>query len=263
MVHAEDPRIIADFRARFIEDHSPLSHSHVRDVLAETSAISQCIFLARTYPIKLHITHVSSRFGLELIKWSKKTANVTSDVTPHHLFLDEDDFRSKGSLLKVNPPIRKKEDREYLFSNLNDVDMVASDHAPHTWEEKMLDVWEAEPGIPGLETTLPLLLNEVFTGNLEMKELVRLYSLNSAKRFGLYPERGIIKVGSYGDLVLIDPKKEHKIKSSKFESMAKYTPFEGRTVKGEVVCTFVNGEIAYHDGEFFPKGNVLLPGGAE
>ncbi|MFQ6050431.1 MAG: dihydroorotase family protein [Candidatus Hydrothermarchaeota archaeon] len=259
MIHAEDPRIIEDFKARIIEDHSPLSHSKARNVLAEVSAISQCLYLARTYRTKLHITHVTSRFGLELIKWAKGFTDVTLDVTPHHLFLDEDDFRSKGNLLKVNPPIRKKEDQEYLFSNLNMVDMISSDHAPHTWDEKMLDVWEAEPGIPGLETTLHLLLNEVFMGNLEMKELVRLYSLNPAKRFGLYPQRGIIRVGSYADLVLIDPKKEHKIKSSKFESMAKYTPFEGKKVKGEVVCTFVNGEIAYHNGEFYPSGSVLLP----
>ena len=151
--------------------------------------------------------------------------------------------------------MRSRKDVEALWSALKrgSIDTIASDHAPHTIEEKKAEsVWDAKPGIPGLETTLPLLLTQVNEKRLTISELVRLTSEKPATIFHL-KDRGRLVEGYWADLAVVDMKQEHKIDSSRFFSKARYSPFDGRKVKGKLLKTFANGHLVYDDGEIVGK----------
>jgi len=162
----------------------------------------------------------------------------------------------------TDPPLRTERDVEALWSALRRglIDAVASDHAPHMIEEKEAEsVWEVSPGIPGLETTLPLLLTQVNEGRLTLPTLIEVTSKRPAEIFHL-GDRGSLAEGRYADLVVVDMKREHRIDSSQFHSKARYSPFDGWSVKGKPMKTFVNGRLVMDDGEIVAKpgaGEIL------
>ena len=163
----------------------------------------------------------------------------------------------------MNPPLRSHLNTTKLWHALNDewIDILASDHAPHALQEKKnKNIWNVSPGIPGLETTLPLMLTQVNNGRMSWNRLIQILATKPAEIFQL--NRGFIKTGSVADLVIVDVNQEYKIDSSKFYSKAKYSPFDGQKVKGKPIKTFVSGRLVYDSGEIVsdPGSGTILTG---
>ncbi len=213
--HAEDMKFISNEKTGNL-----IEHLRNRPNMAEESAVRRLISSGKP----LHMAHITSTEAVELLK--NRTYGQTSEVTPHHLFLTVDSDFENEAYGRVNPPLRKKRDRDALWDALRDgrIDMISSDHAPHTMEEK--EEFETAPsGIPGVETALPLILVAVKKGLLEFKRAVEVLIENPAKRF--CPRKGSIEVGKDADLLVIDMKKVRRIDAEYLHSKAGWTPFEG------------------------------------
>ena len=224
--------------------------AHSEDV--EVKAIGRLLNLAKQTGMHLHFCHVSTEAGMSRIIEAKKSRlPVTCEATPHHLFLSTGDLKRVGSLAVTMPPLRDKRDVDALWEAVRNgwVDVLGSDHAPHTLKEKDAEsIWEVKVGIPGLETTLPLLLTEVRRGRISIGDVVRLMAENPAEIFKL-KNKGRVKEGNDADLTVVDINRKYKIDPSKFHSKAKFSPFEGRTVQGKSVKTIVAGQLIMDDDE--------------
>ena len=260
-VHAEDRRILENMRRKMEEAgrKDVEAYAEARPPEAEARAISRITQLAKKSGVQVHFCHVSSAIGLNVFLTAKKAGlSVTCEVTPHHLLLSSEHLKRYRTLALTNPPLRTRKDVTALWSALKQgsIDALASDHAPHTIEEKEVEsVWDAKPGIPGLETTLPLLLTQMSEGRLTMADLVRLTSEKPAEIFNLR-NRGGLEEGNWADIVLVDINRKYKIDSSKFYSKAKYSPFDGWKVKGKPIKTFVNGQLVMDEGEVVAKAGT-------
>ncbi len=215
-------------------------------------SISEVIMIARDIALagftggRLHIAHVSTREGVQLIREAKaKGIEVTAEVTPHHLTLTEEALKDFDTNAKVNPPLRTEEDREALIEGLKDgtIDVIATDHAPHSPVEKEVEMDLAAFGMVGLETALPLMLRLVEEGVLEPLSLFEKVTVNPARILGI--EGGSLRQGSRADAVLIDPGKEWVVDPSLFHSRGRNTPFKGWKMKGKVVKTILEGKVVY------------------
>jgi len=257
-VHAEDKEMFETAMKRIRDEnrHDIDAYLEAHSSEVEAKAVQRIIRLARKTKPHAHFCHISSAESLSLIKEAKDVgANITCEVTPHHLLLTLKDLKRHKNLAVTIPPVRTEEDMKALWKALKQglIDTLGSDHAPHAVEEKKAEsVWDVKPGIAGLETTLPLMLTQVNKGCLTTTELVRLASKRPAEIFRLR-DRGALSEGCYADLVVIDVKREHKIDSSKFHSKAKFSPFDGWKVKGKPVKTFVNGCLVMDEGEIVAK----------
>jgi dihydroorotase len=257
-VHAEDRKILETKRREMEKTgrKDVEAYSKARPPEAEAQAIRRIAQLAKKSGVQVHFCHVSSAIGLNAFLTAKKDGfPVTCEVTPHHLLLSSEHLKRYRTLALTNPPLRTRKDVIALWSALKQgfIDALASDHAPHTVEEKEVEsVWDAKPGIPGLETTLPLLLTEVSEGRLTIADLVRLTSEKPAEIFNLR-NRGCLEEGNWADIVVVDINRKYKIDSSNFYSKAKYSPFDGWSVKGKPTKTFVNGQLVMDEGEIIAK----------
>ncbi|MDD2666420.1 MAG: dihydroorotase [Methanocellales archaeon] len=240
-IHAEDEQIIRENIEKLGDRTDPSAHSSSRPNGCEVAAMAKAIRLAQDTGVKLHICHLSTREGLDLIG-----ADITSEVTPHHLFLSQKDWDRLGTFGKMNPPLRSELDRENLWAGLHKIDIIASDHAPHTMEEKKQDIWRTPAGVPGVETSLPLMLSAVKKGIISLQRVIELMATNPARIFCL-GEKGEIAVGKDADIVLVDLNDVTPIKARNLHSKSGWTPFEG--LDGVFPkMTFVRGELMY-DGE--------------
>lgn len=247
VVHCEDERLIKVYSGR-----SKLHHEN-RPVLAAISALAKIIDYARLIKRPVHIAHVTSGDELELIKQAKSEGvPVTCEVTPHHLFLDAGFHIKKGTIGKMNPPLREKGEVEKLWENIKAIDIFATDHAPHTVDEKRQPYLRAPSGIPGLETALPLLLTAVSKGKLRLEDLATKYAESPAKIFGL-KNKGEIKNGFDADFCLVNLKERYKIDRKALKTKVRWSPFEGKEVQGKVRATFLRGTLVYQDGEILVK----------
>lgn len=213
--------------------------------VAEDSLVARDCMIALHTGAKVNIQHISSRGGLEAVRLAKKMgAKVTAEVTPHHFTLTEDAVLQYGTLAKMNPPLRTEEDRQALIRGLQDgtIDMIATDHAPHSREEKSRGFTEAPSGIIGLETSLALGVTQlVDKGYLTMAELMAKMSLNPARLYGL--ECGRMAEGAVADLVIFDPEESFTVET--FHSKADNSPFRGWNLKGKVHYTICGGNVVY------------------
>ncbi|UCE16595.1 MAG: dihydroorotase family protein [Candidatus Bathyarchaeota archaeon] len=226
---------------------------------AELKAVQHITQLAQKTNVHIHFCHVSSAEGLNAILATKNMGlPVSCEATPHHLLLSSKHLKHYRTIAVMDPPLRTEKDVETLWKALRQglIDAVASDHAPHTIEEKNAEsVWELKPGIPGLETTLPLLLTQVNEGRLAMSDLIRVASKRPAEIFHLR-DRGSLAEGCWADLVVVDLKRKYRIDSSNFYSKAKYSPFDGWKVRGKPIKTFVNGQLVMDDGEIIANSGT-------
>ncbi len=253
-VHAEDVTMLEKSRRELKRAgrEGIGAFQEVHSIEAEQRATRRAIELVEKSGVRIHFCHVSSAAALKaILKAKTQGLPVTCEVTPHNLLLSSEDLQHQGALALTDPPLRTKRDVEALWKGLEhgSVDLIATDHAPHTIEEKEVrSIWQARSGIPGLETLLPLLLSQVNRGRLSISDLVRVTSEKPAEVFNL-PNRGRIERGYYADLAVVDLDQQYEIDASNFYSRAKYSPFDGWTVTGRPVKTFVSGRLVMDDGE--------------
>ncbi|MGQ9530011.1 MAG: dihydroorotase [Candidatus Bathycorpusculaceae bacterium] len=253
-VHAEDKQTIREAEEKFKRlnrnDIEAFLQAHSESV--EAKAVKRLLNIAKQTRTHIHFCHISTKNGLETIIEGKKSGlPLSCEATPHHMFLSVKELRKIGALMLTLPPIREKKHVAALWNGVKKgwIDVLASDHAPHTiFEKEAEDVWNVKVGIPGLETTLPLLLTEVNRKKLSLMDIVRLMSEKPAEIFKL-KGRGCLEEGNVADLTVIDLKRKYKIDSSKFHSKAKYSPFDGWQVQGKPVKTFVKGRLVVEEGE--------------
>jgi len=257
-VHAEDKEILENIKKKMKQAgrNDMNAHLEVHPPNAEMKAIQRISQLVKESKIRAHFCHVSSAAGLNAFLTAKKMGlSVTCEVTPHHLFLSHEQLKRCQTIALVHPPLRTSKDIKALWNALTRglIDTIASDHAPHTIEEKEAkSIWEIKPGIPGLETTLPLLLTQVNEGKLALSDLVKMTSEKPAEILNL-KDRGSLDQGYLADFVVVDIHRKHKIDSSRFLSKAKYSPFDGWKVRGKPIKTFVNGQLVIDEGEIVAK----------
>lgn len=260
-LHCEDKEIVNSSTEKLIKrgKSKPEVYAEARPPLAETVAVSKSLRLAQKYDLQIHICHLTLKESIELINNAKKTGTkVTSEITPHHLFLDSRYLQKWGNLVKTNPPLRDFKDK-LVIKYLNCVDVIGTDHAPHTLLEKEQDIWNAPPGIPNLETALPLLLTQINQRMITFNDLRRLLCENPARIFHL-KNKGFIKEGMDADFVVVDMKKESVINPDKFKSKAKYSPFKGFKIRGMPIMTLSRGNVVMEDGDVFKNRGIFVYG---
>lgn len=246
LVHTEIQSILDKWQKQAPEQ-SIQYHNIIRHREAAIEGTKLVIDIAQKTGAKLYVCHVSTKEEIELIRAAKKTNNnIFCEVTPHHLFLDEAILQKIGNFGKVNPPLRTKEDNAVLWEAVLDgtIDTIGTDHAPHTKKEKEQSYEKAPSGFPGLETAFPMLFKKMTERISEMEALriiSKLFSQNPVRIFGL-EKRGEIKVGNFADLIVFDTNKKWKIDPDKFQTKARYSPFDGMIGQAKVKCTFVNGK---------------------
>lgn len=222
--------------------------------LSESIQIARDIMIAKETKCNYHVCHISTKESVDLIREAKKTSNnITCEVTPHHLLLTEHDV--VNSNYKMNPPLRSIEDRDALINGLIDgvIDVIATDHAPHTKSEKDLGIEKSPFGIVGLETAFALIYTKFVKENIvSLKQCIEWFTLNPAKILNI--ELSHLKKNSIADLVIIDLETKRKIDINKFYSKGKNTPFNGVECYGFPVMTIVDGEVVYDFANSYIKG---------
>lgn len=229
--------------------------------VVELKAIQRLLKISQQTDVRLHFCHVSTEEGLNAIAEAKKSGRkVTCEVTPNHLLLSSDDLKQYGQLAIMAPPLRDKTHVQALWKGLEngDVDALGSDHAPHALSEKSAsNIWDVKVGVPGLETTLPLIMTQIKKNRLTINQAVQLLAEKPAEIFGL-TDYGRLEQGKNADMTVVDYNQQFKIDASKFMSKAKFSPYNGWDVQGKVVKTIVNGQLVFDEGEIVAKGGCGL-----
>lgn len=219
---------------------------------AEAVMVARDIILSEETGARIHLQHLSSKDSVTLLKVVReKGVKVSAEVTPHHLLLTEEETFSLNPVYKVNPPLRTAEDREALIEALSEgiIDAVATDHAPHTSEEKSREFSLAPPGITGLETALPLVYSHLVERNIiNLMKLMEIFSVNPAKILGLKPFA--IREGETAEITVFNVSEKRKVEPKKFFSKSKISPFAGWELTGWPVYVFVSGELRFAKGSF-------------
>ena len=223
------------------EENEAIDYSYARPSSSEDESVKQAIELAGKNNLRLHICHLSSSKSLSLAKSASKIQPVSWEFTPHHLLLDNSAFNTYGTFIKTNPPLREKQN-SIRIDDLDTDSIIGTDHAPHTLEDKTKGVWQSSPGIPNLETVVPLLLTEVNKGKINLSIIPKILSQNAAKVYGL-ENKGEIAIGKDADFTVIDLKREGKFNIDEFKTKAEYSPFDGWSYTGMPIMTIVNGKI--------------------
>ena len=250
MAHCEDKALV---RGGVLNEgvashkfHVPGITNSVEDIIA-----ARDIFLASDYGTKLHLCHCSTAASVELVRMAKKMGlSVTAEVCPHHFTLTDSDIDTEDANYKMNPPLRTEADVQALIRGLQDgtMEVISTDHAPHSEEEKKQDFLHAPFGIVGLETSASLTYTAlVATGILTPMQMAEKMSWNPAKVIGIEQERGSIEAGKLADIMIFNPEKEYVVDVTEFASKGKNTPYNGKLLKGKVSMTICNGKIVYQD----------------
>ena len=252
-VHAEDEALLQAAKQlhSVIGDMSFAFHTKFRPREAAIAAVEKALALCARHEVPLYVLHLSTREELELVRQAKKAGlPVYAEVTTHHLFLNENDYAIHGGFVQMNPPLRTVDDQKALWEGIKDrtIDTLGTDHAPHTIEEKKLPFGKAPSGIPGVETLLPLMLDAVAQGRLDLKRLMELVRFNSEK---------IFKLSTHNDVVLVDLELEKEVKAEELASKCGWSPYCGRVLKGWPMYTILKGRV-YLASQGTPEGRRQL-----
>ncbi len=266
ITHCEDtPRIEANLRrlrTLYPEGLKPEHHPQIRDRLACLASTEKAIALARRHEARLHVLHISTADELALFAPGPlDEKRITAETCVHFLHFDERDYPRLGNLIKCNPAIKAASDREALLQALADgrLDVLATDHAPHTLEEKMAPYEQAPSGLPLVQHALLAAVETVFAGALSLERVVELVAHAPAKLFAI-SERGFLREGYHADLVLVDPEKPSDVRRQDLLYRCGWSPFEGRRFHASIAATWVNGHLAF-DGtrvDPHPAGRRLV-----
>jgi dihydroorotase len=236
-VHAEDEEIIRQRKSHFGHSLDPSTHSKVRCRTAALKAVKIAIYLAAKYKVRLCILHVSTKEELEIIRQAKASGlRVYAEVTPHHLLLSTADYIPWGTLVQVNPPLRESEDQAALWQGIKDgtIDFIGTDHAPHTLEEKNQPYGKCPSGIPSIELLLPLMLDAVNEGKLDLTTLIKLTSTNIAT---------IFRLPAHNDVVLVRHDLKRAVRDEDLRTKCQWSPYTGRLLTGWPIYTIIQGNI--------------------
>lgn len=257
--HCEDEKTVRANLAKAEEQYGEQipfeQHPIIRSVEACYLSSSMAVDLAKKYNTRLHILHISTKKELELFTNSMplKEKRITSEACVHHMYFNDSYYTSLGSKVKCNPAIKTEEDRQAIFNAAFDgtIDIIATDHAPHTMEEKSQNYLKAPSGLPLVQHSLNLMLDFYHKGEISLEQIVDKMCHAPTDCFRLR-ERGYIREGYYADLAVVDLDHEWEINKDNIEYKCGWSPLEGVTMKGKVDSTFVNGQIVYRNGVVLP-----------
>ncbi|MBD2249826.1 dihydroorotase [Nostoc parmelioides] len=248
-VHAEDQARINQRRQEFAGIQDPAIHSQIQDNQAALLATKLALKLSKKYQRRLHILHMSTADEAELLRQDKPSW-VTAEVTPQHLVMNTGDYQRIGTLAQMNPPLRSPHDNEVLWQALRDgvIDFIATDHAPHTLEEKAQPYPNSPSGMPGVETSLAVMLTAAMEGKCTVAQVANWMSTAVAVAYGI-PNKGAIAPGYDADLVLVDLNTYRPVLREETLTKCRWSPFEGWNLTGWADTTIVGGQIVYHKGK--------------
>lgn len=253
VVHAESQECLERFAAEYAGEDARARvdyHSVTRPPECAREAVKHVLHLAKKYDAAVHIAHVTTLEELDIVR-KFKSGKVTCEVTPHHLVFDVGAYENLSNRLKVNPPVRSREDKEALWAGIADgtIDIVASDHAPHLLNEKDQSYAQCPAGVPGIETILPVMLDAVNKGLVNLDRVAQLLAQKPAEIFHI-KNKGKIELNYDADLVILDMDLEKMVENAKLLTKCAWSPFDGMTLKGWPIMTIVGGEVIYEDGRF-------------
>ncbi len=258
-VHAEDLTRIHARKAAFAGQADVAVHSQIQDEESALIASQRALDLSTRYQHRLHILHLSTGLEVELLR-RHKPAWVTAEVTPQHLLLSTADYARLGSLAQMNPPLRDPYNQTQLWQGLQDgiLDCIATDHAPHTLEEKAQPYPQSPSGMPGVETALPLMLTAAQQGRCTLAQVMQWMCEAPARLYGI-PNKGRLQVGYDADLVLVDLHTPKPVRREELLTKCHWSPFEGWELVGWPLLTIVGGQIAFQNGQVDPsvRGKAL------
>jgi len=265
--HCEDEATIRRnterFKSRYGDQLTAAHHPRIRNVEACLLSSSFAVGLARKYNTRLHILHISTKDELDLFDNSVPLARkrITAEVCVHHLRFQSGDYGRYGNQIKCNPAIKSRAHRDALLPALldNRLDVVATDHAPHTWEEKSQPYLQAPSGVPLVQHSLNVMLEFYHAGKISLERIVEKMCHAPAIAFQVR-ERGFVEEGCWADLVLVDVDHRWAVAKENLFYKCGWSPFEGKTFRGKVLTTIVSGHIAWHEGRFYDSkmGERLL-----
>ncbi len=252
-LHAETNSIMErrESRLRASGRTDAIAHLASRPAVVAVEAVARAAILAEWTGARIHVLHISSAAELRPLAEAKaRGVDITGETCPHYLLLSEQDYEKVGGVVRVNPPVREAPNQQPLWDALMDgtIDIIATDHAPHTPEEKTRnDIWTVDCGFPGVETQMPLMLTEVNRGRATLEDYVRWSAENPAKIWGLYPRKGTLTVGSDADIAIVDINREWTIDDAKIQSRSKISPWQGRKATALPIHTLVRGRFVMKD----------------
>lgn len=257
-IHCENENIIQTATAKLIQEGkvSPEDYRDSRPVIGEAEAIERMCFFAEYTGGKIHVVHCSIPEGIEIVeRYKTKGVDVTVETCPHYLVLDQSDVEKSGVYAICNPPIRNRDVVEKLWEKVLEgkVDFIGSDHAPYTFEEKkkgLKNVFETPAGLAGIQNGFMLFFSEgVRHRCMPLEQFVAMTSTNAARRYGIFPKKGVLNIGSDADIVIINPEGRSVVTKDKLFYMMKWTPYMGKRIDGEIERTIIRGTTVYSDGK--------------
>lgn len=252
LFHAENGAIIDPLieELRPLGEEHPEAHCWSRPLYAETTSVLKLLELARNFPIKLHIVHLTAPHGYDAVNWYRdQGVDVTAETCTQYLMLTEQALSKYRGLAKCNPPVRDEATKEELWRRIfnDEVAFITSDHAPWPLSAKQApNIFDNASGMPGVELLFPLLFSEgVVKRSLHPSKLADLLSKRPAERYGLHPRKGTLQVGADADITVMDPHKRWTVDAAKSQSIAQWSPYDGWEISGKVVSTFVRGQQVF------------------
>jgi dihydroorotase len=252
-IHSEDEEIL-NLRKKFIKEGNVHSHPEWRNTECAMSSTRRVVKIAERYNKRIHVLHITTREEVDFLAMHKK--NVTFEITPQHLTLYAPDCYDKlGTFAQMNPPIRKKEHYDRLWTAVKNsiVDVLGSDHAPHSKEDKEKKYPGSPSGMPGVQTILPIMLNHINNKKLSLEQLIKLMCENPCKIFSIQ-NKGYIKEGFDADLTIVDMNKKKIIKNEMMATKCGWTPFHDMAIKGFPFATIINGKMVMSEGKVIKEG---------
>ena len=259
-IHSEDEERLKKRFFQIKKKEGVLQHEYWRDTKSAVLSTKRVLKYANKYNTKAHILHISTKDEINLLRRTKK--NITCEVTPQHLSLFSPNcYESLGSKAQMNPPIRNRNHQKGLWEGIRDgtVNVIGSDHAPHTLKEKSLNWPNSPSGLPGVQTSLHIMLDFVSKKKLSLEKVIELLSYNPAKIYDI-KNKGQIKKNFDADITIVDLNKSYTIKDTDMAYKCRWTPFHGKKVKGDIFATIINGKIKMINKKILgkPNGKVVL-----
>ena len=240
--------------------------SLTRPTLSEGLGIARACVVAAETGARIHLRAISSRHSIAIVNRFRDIASLSTEVMSHHLMFAEEQAHRLGPYGVIVPPIRTAEERDSLRRALRDgeIDMVVSDHSPVLREDKELgwaDIWRTPPGMPGLQTLLASMLMLVEEGVLSLSDVARCCAQRPAEKFGIYPKKGALQIGSDADLIILDPTRSTLIDDTQQQSRANYTTLKGRVINSRIESVYLRGRLLAHEGQLVsgPAGRFVRP----